>query len=419
MLGGANPLESSTDAPWKKWATPVVGTVAMTEQSACCRFFMKFFHLYLYRFTGECIPIIPLLGIFLSQSGLSLSQISIVFFTLAFTVFLLEIPTGVIADRVQTKLILVLSRLLKLLAFSCLYFYPVFLGFIAFAFLWGVSSALDSGAFQAYVFYSSSDDTSFEKKYSRAMTASMFGLLVCTLIASQILVLGFHNLQLLGLFFLIFSLLLATLLPHVVAKNHYPEKSEYGFLPALKHVQLSGILPILLIVGVSAGSIKGSLDEYTSLLFSAKAITLSTIGYTLFFFEVLKSSGGLLSQWIKVSVIQQYVILIIFGICFIVAGVGQNYILVLFALAIVTIFDSILWIQNDTSIQIAATDQNRATIASVKNFSIELFSMLIFFSIWLLGDHLTTEKIYTALGGFLVFIGIMLVVHKICLRNVT
>ncbi len=363
-------------------------------------------NIYLNRFLGDFIPIVPFLAVLMSQNGLSLSQISLAFFSLAATVLVLELPTGMLADKVSVKAILLLSRFFKLIAFVTIFALPNLTGSILGMILWGIASALDSGAFQSYLFNyvrKIRNTQYFEKVYARSITASLIGLLSATAVSTQIDRIGYEVIQIIGLTALTLSFLSALFLSKVceVKSVEAENTTNQSFKHTFKTIWHAPLLFSLLAIGILSGGIKGTLDDYTSLLLANKELALTTIGYALLMFEIVKSSGAFLSQWIKIGNLSQSILLGLFGICFFLAGVSGPLISIT-ALLLIIIFDAMLWVHNDSAIQNLANDRNRATLASIKNFGTEILAATVMLFIFLVGDFSPLSSVYMILGLLLV-----------------
>lgn len=108
---------------------------------------------YLQQFTANTIPIFPAYAImFNDRSGLSTSQISALFIICNIAAMVSEVPTGVLADHLSRRVVMLFSTLLTGLTFVTWLVFPSFLGYSAGFVLWGVGFAMASGALQAYLF---------------------------------------------------------------------------------------------------------------------------------------------------------------------------------------------------------------------------------------------------------------------------
>ncbi len=376
------------------------------------------YNLYLNRFLGDLIPVVPLIGVLLVSNNLTLSTISLVFFTLSASVMVLEIPGGIFADRVSLKYVLVFSRLLKLLAFTVIFIEPTFAGFILGAILWGGASALDSGAFQAYVFCftrQTSEPLGFDHIYARSMTASMVGLLAASGVATTVGLIGFYGLHLIGLTTLVLCFISTLFLPHVTRviteEEHKNSSFKGSIISAMKYIGLRPTLLAVMIVGVFAGAIKGSLDEYTSLLLLETGALITAVGIMIFALEVLKTGSAAISPYVSLPPLRQVVVLGLLGLCFTAIGFFPLTYFVFMLLVVVVVIDATLWMHNDSYIQKKANDSNRATIASFKNFFTESLSLIVFLFVWLFGTSLDVSSLYAALGLLMVLASLMLIIH--------
>ena len=84
--------------------------------------------LYIYTALMASAPIMPIVVLFFQSNGLTITQIFILQSVYAAAIFLLEIPSGYLADRVGYKKALVYSTILVLLGISLFIFYQVLIG---------------------------------------------------------------------------------------------------------------------------------------------------------------------------------------------------------------------------------------------------------------------------------------------------
>jgi MFS family permease len=108
-------------------------------------YIFRFLH-HLHFFSGVLIPFFTIWG------GISFFQVMILqaFFTLS--VFILEIPTGVIADKYGRRTSLILAGIVTSMAAIVYSSYPSFWVFMAGEVLWAIGSSLISGADQAMIY---------------------------------------------------------------------------------------------------------------------------------------------------------------------------------------------------------------------------------------------------------------------------
>ncbi|MGI5215021.1 MFS transporter [Plantactinospora sp. CA-290183] len=136
---------------------------------------------YAYTFLDEFVLLYPVYALLFTETGLSVAQVSSLFAVWALTGILLEVPSGVLADAVSRRLLLVLAPLLGAAGFAAWLAapsYPVFaLGFV----LWGARGALQSGAAEALL-YEELDRLDRADGYGRVLgRASAVGLVAAML----------------------------------------------------------------------------------------------------------------------------------------------------------------------------------------------------------------------------------------------
>jgi len=371
-----------------------------------------FLNLYINRYLGDMVPIVPLVGLLLHDRGFSLGDISLFFLFMAVTVLLFEIPFGVLADKTNTRLVIILSRFAKLVAFIFLLIAYTKFSILLAAVCWGVASALDSGAIQSYTYALTSvkkETSYFQVVYGRLFTSSLLGLLTAGLIATQVARLGFDYIQYIGIFALLLCLVSAMLLPKVKeVENDDVSKQKINIKTFATHPALLTAL----LIGIFAGGVKGSLDEYTALLLAAKGLSYGFIGYILFGLEIMKTLSGSVASKFKIEIRGQLNVLLLVGFAFIGVFYG-NYLITILLFILVLFFDSILWVNNDVLIQENTPDSYRSTIASVKNFGIELLAAACFLIAWLYSDtSWDVGYLYIAGGSVLVLVSLVLSIRS-------
>jgi hypothetical protein len=378
----------------------------------------------LSRFSGDFIPIAPYAAVYFSKQGITIPQISLLFLIWTLTIILLEIPTGILADRIDRKTVLVFSRLSKLSCFVMWLISPTFAGFLIGFIFWGLASALDSGAFQAFVYEnlkSTNQDEKFAKVYGESTAWGFAALFLSALIATVLINWGFTILIFTAIISLFISFAALLLIPTISS----PRTSQDIVEPA-KNLILNGIsfiwtrkfLVRLMIIGIIAGGIKGALEEYNSLFLESKGMALAAIGIGIASLEVMKPLGAVLAGYSKTVQKRQAYLLGIIGALIVLSALVPWYFTVII-LSVMTLVDAILWVANDTAIQEVASNDNRATLASLKSFGIELTALCAFGLSSILSRTATLSYIYIFGGIILITTGLIFAYtsHTRQLRN--
>jgi MFS family permease len=100
----------------------------------------------------DLILLYPLYALLFADTGLSTAQISSLFIIWSVASIAIEVPSGVLADVVSRRLLLVLSPLFAATGFALWVVVPSYPSFAVGFVLWGAGSALQSGATEALVY---------------------------------------------------------------------------------------------------------------------------------------------------------------------------------------------------------------------------------------------------------------------------
>ncbi len=141
----------------------------------------------------EFMPIFPVYALLFADSGLSTSEISGLLVLWSVVTFVLEVPSGAWADIVSRRLLLCLSSIAYGAAFATWVIFPVPAGFAAGFALWGLSSALSSGTFQALA-YDELAAVGARDQYARVIglgtSLTLVAMMLATLLAAPLVSVG-------------------------------------------------------------------------------------------------------------------------------------------------------------------------------------------------------------------------------------
>lgn len=105
-----------------------------------------------YAATRELIPLYAVYALLFRDHGLSPGAVSSLLVIWSVASFVLEVPSGAWADAVDRRLLLILSAAIYVAAFSSWMLWPAYPGFALGFVLWGASSAMQSGTFEAFLY---------------------------------------------------------------------------------------------------------------------------------------------------------------------------------------------------------------------------------------------------------------------------
>ena len=136
-------------------------------------------------------------GLLFTDHGLSATQISTLFVIWSTTGFVLEVPSGAWADTYSRRKLLILGALISGLGYAVWIAVPSFPGFALGFVLWGASSALMSGTYEAFV-YDELAARNQTGRYARllgfARSSSFVANLAATALAAPLFSLGGYTL---------------------------------------------------------------------------------------------------------------------------------------------------------------------------------------------------------------------------------
>lgn len=138
-----------------------------------------------YSATRDLIPLYGVYALVFSDSGLSPPAISSLFIIWSTTSFLFEVPSGAWADVVDRRLLLVLSSAIYAGGFALWVVWPTYAGFAIGFVLWGLSGALMSGTFEAFL-YDELVARQAESTYARLLGWSESTAMVATLVGTTL-----------------------------------------------------------------------------------------------------------------------------------------------------------------------------------------------------------------------------------------
>lgn len=366
--------------------------------------------LYAYRFLSDFTPIYALYPLLFQSHGIPDAWISVLFMVLAFSTLFLEVPTGLLADRVDRRTVLLLSGLAKALGFFVWLIWPNPIGFTLGLIAWGLGTSLESGCWQAFIYdelAAQNNTGEFRSLLGRLLGTSFIATLLSSLAGSAI----FHYSQAYPtiLVISICALLGAAGIAFSFPRARPKEKTTPSTLR--QHIaEAVGIwnrvvhVRWIIVSAAVLGGIKGSLDEYHGLLLTEKGIPTAIVplfyaGFTLmgaivFFFlsRHRRPPKAVRLIWLVVGVgillCSVMWLPIPFAIC---------------ALILMNFFDSVFRLDNEALLQSTIdSDATRATITSVSSFSQQLVALVVFGVSALLLQYFSFTALYLVGGALLI-----------------
>jgi MFS family permease len=253
-------------------------------------------------FLDDFVLLYPVYTLLFSDAGLTVWQISSLFVIWSVSSMVFEVPSGAWADATSRRRLLVIGPLLTAVAFGLWVAYPSFWVFALGFLLWGLKSALTSGALEALV-YEELQRIEATEKYStlmgRGQSAGVLAAMISGLVAAPVFAeFGFDGVGAVSVALSLLAALVATLLPEnrirSIADDHesgWTAELSSGLREARRSPR---IMAAVVLVSVVA-SVWGALDEYTPLLIGSTGVDTVDVSLLMVVIWAGAAAGGLLA----------------------------------------------------------------------------------------------------------------------------
>jgi MFS family permease len=351
--------------------------------------------LYAIGFVVEFIPFIVLFTLWFDDNGISIGQLSIVFVMWAIAVVVLEVPSGMLADRVDRRRLVAASLALRAAGVVAWLLWPSLTGLLVGGGLYAIHEAAASGAWEALV-HDQLEAVDEESDYSVVMARigqfSNIGIASAALIATPLLALGM-SLESLGwatvaLHLVTIGLLLS--LPDVRwvverSRQRAEDDEEDASLRAVLTSLHRGVVAIPVAAGVAIGGV-AIIDEYVPLLARERGLDDAIVPLVVASVWVgLLAGGEIAARWPSIASFRLAVLTAIGGLATLVALLtNPAWTLPLIAVGYAAI--EATWVVADARLQAQVSAHVRATVTSVREFGVGLVAGIALAIIGLMSD---------------------------------
>jgi MFS family permease len=330
----------------------------------------------IFSFFNQLIFAYSIYSLMFVSNGLDIKQVGILLSTWSLTALILEVPLGFLADRYNRKHILALGILFKLIVFATWIIFPTFWGYLIGFVFWGISGALISGTFEAYIYdelVKYKQEKHYENILGKISSLKLLGVASALFLGGIISEIGYT----LVLFLSILSCIIA-LVAILSTKSTKSIKStgEKDIFKDIKTIIPSVLknrnLLILSFVFILLMAAYGTMDEMYPLLYKQLEIQNRFIGILGMIMYLFASLGGWLMSFKKVSKrFNIHVVILAIIICYFGLAITNSivFVILVFPLAsIITMFETFV----TARIQEGLTSSIRATSLSILNMLKEL-----------------------------------------------
>ncbi len=255
--------------------------------------------LYAIRFFHNLIPAYVIERLFWEQRGMTVQMVVYTEIIYAMTIVLLEVPTGIIADRWSRKRMMVLSALLSCCEILILVFATEFWHFAAAVFLAGIGESASSGSENALLYDSlalKGRQSSFEKHLGRLNSWDFTAAIIAALSGS--LLAGRFDFEL-NYWISLVSMLTSLAISLTLMEPENAEKEEdpipiHGYVKdSLLFFKKNPVVCLVLLSGMVTGAALNFVDEFWQLYVHRIGIPVTYFGLVSAGFMVLRLPGNL------------------------------------------------------------------------------------------------------------------------------
>lgn len=245
---------------------------------------------YIYSFLKNLVPVYPVYLILFQSRGLTFSEISLLLAVWSVPAVLLEMPTGILADRWSRKNMIVIGTFLHAACYIFWYFSEGFLLFALGFVLWGVGGAFCSGSVEALLYDSLKHmgrEDGFDRVYGRGSFFSSISVAVSCLAGGFIaMTFSMEAVLVLSILFLLICTILAAGFKEVnYFRVNYRRNKETGAKDTYKIlydafrflIGSRGLLTVALLLVLVIGT-ADMLDEYDQLIAKGYGFNMGLVG---------------------------------------------------------------------------------------------------------------------------------------------
>ncbi len=377
--------------------------------------------IYLFKFFDDFILVYPFYTVMFADFKMQPWQVATLLAVWSITTFLLEVPSGVWADKYSRKNILFLGQIIRFFGYLIWLFYPTFIGFLVGFVFWGIKSALTSGTFQALIYDElklTGDEKQFAKVLGRTKTISFVAMLTASALASPAILLGYPFVLALSSMAVLISGIIVVTLPKAQKVESTHEKEYFSILKIGLRTALKNITVFRLIFFLSlAGALSGSLEEFWTIFAKDAGLPIYGLGIFLCLMDVSSSASSFIAhRFEKMSTKFFYVLAVFGGIMLFAAG----YLFSIPALLLIIMFNSlfeIIQIVFESKLHHSIDSTARATISSVNSFLLEIEAMIMYLVFGFIAQASSYRSGVMVFGVIVAIFGIMYLIFSKAKRH--
>ena len=327
----------------------------------------------------------PVYTLLFSDAGLAVWQISSLFVIWSLSSMVFEVPSGAWADATSRRRLLVFGPLLTAVAFALWVAYPSFWVFALGFLLWGLKSALASGALEALVYdeLQRIDTTeNYPTLMGRGQSAGVLAAMCSGIVAAPVFAAGgFVAVGAGSVAISLLAALVAMLLPenrirasHDARQPGWTDALRSGLGEARRSPQVMAAVTLVAVVA----SVWGALDEYTPLLIGSTGVDAAEVSLLMVVIWAGAAAGGLLAGPAARLGTRSLAWLLCCGAALMATGALSNRPVGVLGLAAAFGIFQLVTVVADTRLQGSISGPARATVTSLAGMSTDVVTLVVY-----------------------------------------
>ncbi|MBS0412238.1 MAG: MFS transporter [Proteobacteria bacterium] len=364
--------------------------------------------LYAFKAADAFILIYPLYAVMFVEAGLNPAQVALALAVWSVSAFVLEIPAGVVADRLPRRVVLAWAQVARLAGYGLWMAYPHFWGFVGGFLLWGVKSAFTSGTFEALVYdelAATGRQGDYARVIGRADAVQFIAILAASGAAALVIPFGYRA---------VLAASLAACAAAAVLPLTFPKVLPAGaaaHLDYLQHLKLgvrqaAGDRRILdLVVFIALMLAFGAMDEFWSIFAAQAGLGKPAIALVIGAISAGQAAAAWLAHRAARLPARAFYALAAANGLVLLAGAAVLRPAAVVALIVFTAGFKVIDTVFEARLQAAIPDETRATVASVKGFATQLAVTGLFLGFGPLAAHWGYRAAFLAFGAAVAAVG--------------
>ncbi|MCG8569822.1 MAG: MFS transporter [Spirochaetes bacterium] len=365
---------------------------------------------YIYQFLKYFAFVYAFYLLWMKQLGLNVFTISIILALWSASVVILEIPSGILADKFSRKWLMVLGCLIHSLGIFIWFLMPNIWGFTIGFFCWGIEEAFSSGSEEALLYDNLAFfklTTHYEKVAANGRFINKTGLIIALLIGGIMAAWNMKYTTLISAICLSLSAIPAFFLFEFKSDSleKTDKKEQFAFLFILKTLVKNREMLLLYLFAILVFTGIGVLEEYVQLFFEWKKLPLYFLGIGLSVVFIFQAIGNWLAGFLyqsKLKVLNIYTYSLVSAICLFISLLLQSLYISLVFFLLPFLFTCIAEIIVEGQYQRLISSSQRATFMSLINFSMNVTGIVMSITFGILNKFLNIK------GGFFLFVILLL-----------